>query len=1042
MRVIKFNTLLRVVYTLGLSLILAQAAFAQTPQSVLNFAKTTVNERANTGFAVTNPTSAYADVTFTFYGFDGNPISSGLVNPVRYRVAAKGQLSMRANEVFGGLKIEGWVQVTSPTPGLTGSYLTGDFTTTLEGAGSSAAFLSQVVPVIRNDPTNKTELFILNPGSAASNVAIKLFNGDGAAAGTVPSQIIAPHAALRLTAAELNASPGTLSAAITASVPVAATAIIDRADSLLFVPGQTIDSTATVRVVPQFLSGNGFDSVLVLTNPNASPVRVTFTLMGDSAALAVTSFTIPANGSYSPDARALVGQQVITPIVTGWLRIDSPNVALAGVLILDQSQAVTSVPVQTAPLNRMIFSEFSGTDAMYTSLSLVNSSGAETAVDFTFVRTDGLTFAKKSVTIPAASKYTALIQDMVEGAGDVSGYVVVRSSVPIYGVEVAGDTTNKYLAGMAPNAVPDAFTPGEIAFIPSITRIEPAEIRQGITLRVSIASLTADEVFILGGQVLPAPRQLAPGIPQYQVEVPAVEPGFINLVVRSNDIESAPVPLRVLSADNAPTQTLSGKAFYQKIDVTDSGLELGRPVMVPVRSARVEVFSRSTQSIVAVSETDVQGRYSVPVPLDPNLTVRVVSRLRSLDLKVEDNTNLNAFYTIAKDIDGRDSQADLLLTESSPESGAFNILEMIQRGNEMIKVADPRIALPPVTIFWSTRNRKGAGSLAQGFIPTTMFNIANNTAYVLGDRNEDSDEFDDAVIVHEYAHLLAAKFSRDDSPGGSHSISDMLDPRVAWSEGWANFFSSAVRNDSIWRDSMGPNGTIVSRFDLEDNNPPGLAKAGYWNEASVQSLLWDLYDDRADENDNVQYPFSMIWKAFTQLRSDRFVYVPYYIEHFIAQLPPAAADAVGTMALAREIFFQANGRPIVTNPFPTAMTAGSSVSGYVDSLTPRRNNLMTSSHFYTFTTAAVGAASIRLDIIGTGPGDNPNANDLDLFLLDANGRVLDRSDRGLNGQSELIAQPRLPAGTYVVEIRSFYTKAETGGFVFNSGQYRLSVSVQ
>ena len=61
--------------------------------------------------------------------------------------------------------------------------------------------------------------------------------------------------------------------------------------------------------------------------------------------------------------------------------------------------------------------------------------------------------------------------------------------------------------------------------------------------------------------------------------------------------------------------------------------------------------------------------------------------------------------------------------------------------------------------------------------------------------------------------------------------------------------------------------------------------------------------------------------------------------------------------------------------------------------------------------------------------------------MDRNGRLLDRSDRGLNGQSELISD-RLPAATYVIEVRSFYTKAETSGYVFNSGQYRLSVSVQ
>src|SRR5204862_8066258 len=96
---------------------LSQAASAE---SVLNFVKATVNERVNASFAVTNPTSGYSDVTFTFYGTDGNPVSSGLVNPVRYRVAPKGQFSMRVNELFAGSRIDGWVQAVSSTNGLIG----------------------------------------------------------------------------------------------------------------------------------------------------------------------------------------------------------------------------------------------------------------------------------------------------------------------------------------------------------------------------------------------------------------------------------------------------------------------------------------------------------------------------------------------------------------------------------------------------------------------------------------------------------------------------------------------------------------------------------------------------------------------------------------------------------------------------------------------------------------------------------------------------------------------------------------------------------
>jgi hypothetical protein len=1036
MGVIKVNTLLRVVYTLGISLILVQGASAQ---SVLNFAKATVNDRLNAGFAVTNPSSNYADLQFTLYGTDGNPVSSGLVNPVRYRVAPKGQISMLASDLFAASKIDGWVQVTSSTSGLGGYYFSGDFASALGGAEASPALGTQVIPIIRDDQTTKTQLVVLNSGPTSGTVTLTLFNARGDQAGATISQTIAAHAALRLSTSDfaVNLPPDPLSARISATVPVAATAILNRSGSSWFAPGQSVDQPAPVRIVPQFVSGNGFNPVLVLTNPTASQTTVTVTIFGETgmAVSSPRSFTIPANGSISADTRTITGQPFV-PTVNGWLRIESQNVALNGLLILDGNQALTSIPLQTAALDRMIYSQISETAEIFTGLAFVNTWAIAATIDVSLVRGDGVTLAQKSIQLAANSKYSSTLHEIVpQAAGQTSGYIVVRSSLPVYAMGMLGGSNGAFLASMPPKRPPDAFAPNPVVLLPKITIADPgANVQVGTTMRVSVDYLTGDATFLLGDQIVPA-RQLVP-YTVYFIDIPAIEPGSVNLRVRSNGLESDPVTLHVSSPDTSLTQSISGQAFYQKVDVTDSGLDLDHPVMLPIRNARVEVFSRSVQSIVAVSETDQRGHFDVEVPFDPSLTVRVVSRLRTTSLRVVDNTNLSAIYAVSSEVDGRRLNFGVLLADTSRISGAFNILEMVQRANETIRMANPAIDPPPVTIFWSTKNTRRSGNIAQGFIGTSFFNVANNTAYILGDRNDDSDEFDDSVIVHEYGHMLAAKFSRDDSPGGETHLGDLLDPRVAWSEGWANFFSSVVRNDPVWRDESGPNGVKVYRFDLRDRVPAG-DRPGYWSETSVGTLLWELYKG-SDLTGNLRYPFSLIWSAFTDLRNDRSVYLPYFLEHLVARYP-AAADAVQAVAQVRSIDFRPNVRPSVTMPFPRAMN-GNTVTGHVDSITPRRTNLMQSSHYWSFTTTG-GAASIRMDVSGLGPARNPYANDLDIFLMDVNGRVLDKSDRGLNGQSEMISI-RLPAGTYVVEIRSFYIKTETGNFVFNSGDYRLSVAVQ
>src|SRR4029077_7066354 len=122
------------------------------------------------------------------------------------------------------------------------------------------------------------------------------------------------------------------------------------------------------------------------------------------------------------------------------------------------------------------------------------------------------------------------------------------------------------------------------------------------------------------------------------------------------------------------------------------------------------------------------------------------------------------------------------------------------------------------------------------------------------------------------------------------------------------------------------------RYDLEDNVPAG-DNPGYWSEASVDTILWDLLDDHADAADDVQYPMAQIWNAFTDLRTDRFVYLPYFLEHFLTRVP-SATDAAEGIVQSRSIDFQPSVRPSVVYPFPKPMS-GPLVTGLVDSLSTK-----------------------------------------------------------------------------------------------------------
>ncbi|MEZ4405770.1 MAG: hypothetical protein R3A52_04630 [Polyangiales bacterium] len=86
----------------------------------------------------------------------------------------------------------------------------------------------------------------------------------------------------------------------------------------------------------------------------------------------------------------------------------------------------------------------------------------------------------------------------------------------------------------------------------------------------------------------------------------------------------------------------------------------------------------------------------------------------------------------------------------------------------------------------------------------------------------------------------------DELVGGRLAPSGFLiDPGLAWEEGRATWFSSAVRRDPLYQDTIGlePGGSLRVDHDLERGD---FGPAGLGSEASVASVLWDLTDGAED----------------------------------------------------------------------------------------------------------------------------------------------------------------------------------------------------
>ena len=400
----------------------------------------------------------------------------------------------------------------------------------------------------------------------------------------------------------------------------------------------------------------------------------------------------------------------------------------------------------------------------------------------------------------------------------------------------------------------------------------------------------------------------------------------LSFTVTATDNEGATaddfVEITVTPASSAVT--ISGKATYDNVphNIGTNGLNYLATTKDPIRGAVVELI-QGASTIAQSDVTDLNGNYSFDVnPNSGNYFIRIKSRaLRvdtaSWDAKVVDNTTLDP-VTSQQTIYALDGSTFTVTTAAvnrptmnaasgwggtsytGTRAGApFHILDRIMDGHLKLLTADPAITFPALEINWSSNNSStGSGSLADlrtGAIGTSFYSSGQTNEFsgpqifILGAENSDTDEYDGHVIVHEWGHYFENNLSRSDSIGGAHSAGDRLDMRLAFGEGFGNAWSGIITDDSFYRDSLNTSQSQGFSIDVESNSNTNM---GWYNEGSVQSILYDLYDTTNDGADSISLGFKPIYDVLVgpQKTTQSLTSIFSFITFFKSNNPASVAE--------------------------------------------------------------------------------------------------------------------------------------------------------
>lgn len=351
--------------------------------------------------------------------------------------------------------------------------------------------------------------------------------------------------------------------------------------------------------------------------------------------------------------------------------------------------------------------------------------------------------------------------------------------------------------------------------------------------------------------------------------------------------------------------TVAGRLTYERPLPNQGcrGYDFSFIIDRPVRRASVFLLDASN-NVLGAAQTDDDGDYSFAnVPANTDVRVRVRAELvqdsgpQTWEVYVRDNTsntsvrlenrpvyevqwslfNTGATHSLDNDFTATTGWSGSSYT-GNRAAAPLAILDSILNGIILVTSVDPEVDMGRLDAFWSINNswvELDNPDVDNGELFTAYYTsnpdrdfTRNPSLFLRGDAIGrfaesiiDTDEFDAYVILHEWGHYFEDQLARSDSIGGSHWIPGTVEARVAFGEGWGNAIGAIAPGNPVGCDTGEPSSS-GSSLNMESYNS-NSGEQGFYNEMSVATFIYDLWDTANDGADTGSIGFGPIYETMT-----------------------------------------------------------------------------------------------------------------------------------------------------------------------------------